>query len=868
MNAGVTADGSHAPAVTPATGAAPATEVSTTEVSVTDVPAGEALVGFKSHLRPTLVPGDAAYLVSLRGVTALGGSEAEVLVPLLDGTRTVGAVERQASLELGRESAAAAQRPLEVAALHGLRPPGTPPPHPPRGGAGGAEAEAYWDLAGLDGGATAAGLARSGVAVEALGGLDPAPVVEACRASGLTVVAPPGDPAGHHGLTVVAPPDGPAGHHGLTVVAPPDDPTGHHGLTVVAPPDDPTGHHALTAVAPPGDPAGRPAGPVALLLVLCDDYLSPELAEVDARHRRTGVPWLPVRFCGTDPWIGPFFRPGSGPCWHCLAVRLRGHRHSELPVRQALGLAGPVPRPPAGLAAGRALAANLAALEAAKWLAGLRHPEQNRLLTLDTLRLRTDAHPVSRLPQCASCGDPGLVARRVNAPFVPAPRPKAEGGDRALTAARMLGVHGRLVGPVTGVVKELRRSPDGPDFLTSYVSGPNLAMESASFAGLRSGLRALSGGKGRTDEEARVSALCEAVERYSGTRHGDEPTVRDSLRGLGDIAVHPGDVQLYGARQYAERERWNASHSPFHHVPPPFDEERATEWTPVWSLTEGRQRLLPTSMLYYARGGTGNAPAADGLWADSNGNAAGSSPEDAVVQGFLELVERDAVALWWYNRTRQPAVDLAAFGDEWTERLCAGLARAGREVWALDLTSDLGVPVVAALSRRTDRPTEDVIFGFGAHFDPRVALRRALSEMGQLLPAVGHTRSGGTGYGITDPEPLDWWRRATVAGQPYLLPDPAAAPLTPGRVAAERRPDLLDDVRAITALVKDRGLDLLVLDQTRPDLELPVVKVIVPGLRHFWARFAPGRLFDVPVILGRLAEPTPYERLNPIPLFV
>jgi oxazoline/thiazoline synthase len=47
-----------------------------------------------------------------------------------------------------------------------------------------------------------------------------------------------------------------------------------------------------------------------------------------------------------------------------------------------------------------------------------------------------------------------------------------------------------------------------------------------------------------------------------------------------------------------------------------------------------------------------------------------------------------------------------------------------------------------------------------------------------------------------------------------------------------------------------------------------VVKVVVPGLRHFWARFAPGRLFDVPVRLGRLATPTPYEDLNPVPLFL
>ncbi|WP_019984861.1 hypothetical protein [Streptomyces sp. Amel2xE9] len=58
------------------------------------------------------------------------------------------------------------------------------------------------------------------------------------------------------------------------------------------------------------------------------------------------------------------------------------------------------------------------------------------------------------------------------------------------------------------------------------------------------------------------------------------------------------------------------------------------------------------------------------------------------------------------------------------------------------------------------------------------------------------------------------------------------------------------------------------LNQTRPDLRLPVVKVVVPGMRHFWPRFADGRLFDVPVALGRLSEPTPYADLNVVPVFV
>ena len=82
------------------------------------------------------------------------------------------------------------------------------------------------------------------------------------------------------------------------------------------------------------------------------------------------------------------------------------------------------------------------------------------------------------------------------------------------------------------------------------------------------------------------------------------------------------------------------------------------------------------------------------------------------------------------------------------------------------------------------------------------------------------------------------------------------------------RADVRDDVDAVARVFGRAGLELLVLDQTRPDVGIPVVKVLAPGLRPFWARFAPGRLFDVPVRLGRLDAPTPYERLNPIPMFL
>ncbi|GLX97696.1 TOMM precursor leader peptide-binding protein [Herbidospora sp. NBRC 101105] len=535
------------------------------------------------------------------------------------------------------------------------------------------------------------------------------------------------------------------------------------------------------ALADLGLRAGR-EGPV---VVVCDDYLDPVLASVNADRLADGRPWLPVAVNGPDLWIGPGFHPGDSACWECLAARLRIRRQAPL------GLA-----PRAALPLTSSVGAQLAALQVARWLAGRR---LDTLWTFDPLTLEAAHHRVTRRPQCPACGEPGAGP----APVEITSRPKVH-AHRAAGLQETWDRYVHLTDPVTGVVDRVRRDPRAPGFLNSYLSGRNLALPV-------SGLRANSGGKGGSPLEAKVGALCEAVERYCGSRLGEEHVVHDSYRGLGAEAVHPDDVLLYDVRQRA-----------------PFDETAETEWTPLFTL-DGRRRYLPTGLLYFSEGGE----------ADSNGNAAGSSIEDAILQGFLELVERDAVGIWWYNRTRQPEVVL---DDPWTDGLRDDYAKLGRDLWVLDLTTDLGIPAMAAVSTKDG---EEVMLGFGAHFDPATAARRALTELGQLLPAA------------TDLDMRPWWGRVSLRSHPCLLPDGVAAPH-----AYTRNDDLADDVDLI------RPFDPLILDQTRPDIGMPVVKVVVPGLRHFWPRFAPGRLFDVPVALGRLDRPTAYDDLNPVALFM
>jgi ribosomal protein S12 methylthiotransferase accessory factor len=88
--------------------------------------------------------------------------------------------------------------------------------------------------------------------------------------------------------------------------------------------------------------------------------------------------------------------------------------------------------------------------------------------------------------------------------------------------------------------------------------------------------------------------------------------------------------------------------------------------------------------------------------------------------------------------------------------------------------------------------------------------------------------------------------------------------MQPGFGAKFGRLDTRGQVAACVNLARQEGLDFLVLDQTRPDIEAAVVRVIVPGLRHFYRRFAPGRLYEVPLKLGLRKKALSENELNPL----
>ena len=331
----------------------------------------------------------------------------------------------------------------------------------------------------------------------------------------------------------------------------------------------------------------------------------------------------------------------------------------------------------------------------------------------------------------------------------------------------------------------------------------------------------------------------------------------------GDEAIHPNEAQLFSDNQLDNAERINAKGHPYNIVPPRLDPGAEIDWTPVWSLTQRRHRYLPTSMLY---GMSAEQRGPADLIADSNGCAAGNTLEEAILQGFFELVERDAFAIWWYNGLRAPGVDLASFDDEFLAAAEGYYSRCEREMWMLDVTSDMGIPAFVALSRRPDAETEDIIYGAGAHADARIAAQRTICELNQCLTWLPRPGGGDGRPMIDDPLVLRWWKTARIADCAWLAPAPDAPLRCASQYPVMESTDTRDDVEQCRASVEAKGMEFLVLDQTRPDIGMPVVRVIVPGMRHCWERFAPGRLYDVPTRMGYRKRPVAEADLNPAPV--
>jgi ribosomal protein S12 methylthiotransferase accessory factor len=228
----------------------------------------------------------------------------------------------------------------------------------------------------------------------------------------------------------------------------------------------------------------------------------------------------------------------------------------------------------------------------------------------------------------------------------------------------------------------------------------------------------------------------------------------------------------------------------------------------------------------------------------SSGLASGNHLLEAVSHAICELVERDATTLWHCRseeRRLRTRVDLTTVDDPGCRDVIVRCERAGVSVAVWEITTEIGIPAfkcaIAESSPDLHRPIGPM-GGMGCHPAREIALLRALTEAAQSRVTLIAGSRDDVRHGRPDPAPyLDtlarFHDRLSAPGPTRRFGD---APTWRGETFEA---DVAWELERLTACGMTQ---VVVVDLTRREFGVPVVRVVIPGLEtlHDIPGYTPG----------------------------
>jgi len=329
-------------------------------------------------------------------------------------------------------------------------------------------------------------------------------------------------------------------------------------------------------------------------------------------------------------------------------------------------------------------------------------------------------------------------------------------------------------------------------------------------------------GKGVDIATAKASGLMEAIETW----HAEHTRLPLRFGSSVELGADAGLVDIAGLPRAPGRD---------------FHEHLPMLWTEGRNLVDGTELLLPFEIVH--ADGTVAGPAGSGCFAAStNGLASGNHLLEAASHAICEVIERDATSLWNRlppARQDETRLDLGTVQDEACVGILERLARAQLDVAVWDITTDIGVSAFQCLAIDRTGEIRHVGRGAGCHPTRTVALLRALTEAVQVR----------TTYIVGSREDISHadYRHATLdvrRQRAQSLMRPVERMRDFARSDDSEFDSFESEVAWLVARLKAIGLrQVILVDLTRPEFGLPVVRVVVPGLEgsDHHAHYVPGR---------------------------
>ena len=350
-------------------------------------------------------------------------------------------------------------------------------------------------------------------------------------------------------------------------------------------------------------------------------------------------------------------------------------------------------------------------------------------------------------------------------------------------------------------------------------------------------------GKGPTRLDAKASALMESIERYCSLPSSNHnKMIQGSYKEVSKVytTLHPSNVVEPMLFEY--------------------DEEMIMDFVLGYDLIQNEQILVPVPLALFRY--TPERPAVNPFaYHHTNGLASGNVLEEAICHSLCEVIERDATSLAELNSSALPynilksmtkylsdngmkiePVDVKEFVDDYDKypdinmsnidfKPVSNLVRkfddARIPLIIKDVTSSIGIPTFNASS--IEWITDDYGYlaeGHGTHPDARIALLRAITEVSQTRAAnIQGARDDlrKISYGNNNSDEKKTWQ---------FMKSKNSIPFT--EVKTYVNDDILDDIKFILSRLTSNGLNqAIVVDLTNPQILIPVVRTIVPGLETF-----------------------------------
>ena len=327
------------------------------------------------------------------------------------------------------------------------------------------------------------------------------------------------------------------------------------------------------------------------------------------------------------------------------------------------------------------------------------------------------------------------------------------------------------------------------------------------------GAISIYGGKGISKDHAKASAMMEGFERYSAEKQESDDT----------IFATPNEIGEKG--EYIEPKSLN--------LPQKFEKadlgDTKFEWNLAHDIITGNDYYVLSNAVFHPYN---HDTEVESLFkSNTNGLASGNVLEEAILHGIFEVIERDAWSIFEMTHKNYSQINIDSIESDLINEIIDKFESQGIKIKLMDFTADINIPTIAASA--DDTVTRDaglLTLGIGTHLDPEVAILRALTEVAQ-------SRATQINGAREDTVRADFAREAGYErmkriNKYYFRQEEEQINLSD--IENKSTTSIDEDIDIVKEeLIANDIKHVLYTDLTRPEVDVSVVRVIIPEMEVY-----------------------------------